>query len=132
MKIIFKIEINYFRSVYSVTLPNNNDINVLVGGNDSGKSNILKSLNLFFNNQTELQTNFAFSADLSRLREEQARTTKGRAFLWVRITFNNFLKWKSLPDQFAVKKTWNRYNDQPISTYPSEISQSTIARFLNL
>jgi len=131
MKIISKIEINYFRSIYSVILPKNNDINVLIGGNDSGKSNILKALNLFFNHQTELQTGFNFSSDLSRLREEQARATKGRAFLWVRITFNNFLKWKSLPEEFAVKKTWNRYSPQAADTYPTGISQSTIARFLN-
>jgi len=131
MKIIAKIQINYFRSVYSVTLPNDNDINVLIGGNDSGKSNVLKALNLFFNNQTELQTGFDFSTDLSRLREEQARATKGRAFLWVKITFNNFLNWNSLPGQFSVKKTWNRYDDQPVDTYPSGIQQSTIARFLN-
>jgi predicted ATP-dependent endonuclease of OLD family len=92
---------------------------VLIGGNDSGKSNVLKALNLFFNNQTELQADFSFSADLSRLREEQARAAKGRAFLWARITFSNFLKWKSLPRQFAVKKTWNRYSDQPVETYPT-------------
>ena len=131
MKIISKIEINYFRSVYSITLSKNNDINILIGGNDTGKSNILKALNLFFNNQTELQTGFSFSSDLSRLREEQARATKGRAFLWIRITFNNFLKWKSLPNQFAVKKTWNRYDDQAVDSYPSGVLQSTIARFLN-
>ena len=131
MKIISKIEINYFRSVYSVTLPKNNDINVLIGGNDSGKSNILKALNLFFNNQTELQADFNFATDLSRLREDQARATKGRAFLWVKITFNNFLKWKSLPEQFNVKKTWNRYSPQSADTYHAGISQSTIARFLN-
>ncbi len=131
MKIISKIEINYFRSVYSVTLPKNNDINILIGGNDSGKSNMLKALNLFFNNQTELQTGFSFSVDLSRLREEQARATKGRAFLWIKITFNNFLKWKSLPKQFSIKRTWNRYDDQPVDTNPPGILQSTIARFLN-
>jgi AAA15 family ATPase/GTPase len=131
MKIISKIEINYFRSVYSVTFSKNNDINVLIGGNDSGKSNILKALNLFFNNKTELENSFDFFDDLSRLREEQARATKGRAFLWVRITFNNFLNWKSLPDQFSVKKTWNRYTDRPVDTYPTEILQATMARFLN-
>ncbi|WP_241087032.1 AAA family ATPase [Candidatus Vondammii sp. HM_W22] len=121
MKIISKIEINYFRSIYSVNLTNNNDINVLIGGNDSGKSNVLKALNLFFNNQTELQNGFDFSDDLSRLRESQARATKGRAFLWVRITFNNFLKWKSLPEKFSVKKTWNRYSDLPVDTNPNGI-----------
>lgn len=47
MKIIKKIEISYFRSVYSVDLKNVDDLNILIGGNDSGKSNILKALNLF-------------------------------------------------------------------------------------
>jgi len=117
VQIISKIEINYFRSVYSVTLSKNNDINVLIGGNDAGKSNILKALNLFFNNDTELACPYHFYDDLSRLREEEARAAKGRAFLWIRITFNNFLGWKSLPKTFAVKKTWNRYSDEPDTTY---------------
>lgn len=131
MKIISKIEINYFRSIYSLTLSNNNDINVLVGGNDAGKSNILKALNLFFNNETELGNRFFFNDDLSRLREKEARSAKGRASVWIKITFHNFLQWKSLPKEFAIKRTWNRYEDRPVDTYPQDVPATTIGRFLN-
>lgn len=131
MKIISKIEINYFRSIYSLTLTKNNDINVFVGGNDAGKSNILKALNLFFNNDTELGTFFDFNDDLSRLREKEARSAKGRASVWIKITFNNFLHWKSLPKEFVIKRTWNRYEERPVDAYPQNVPSTTIGRFLN-
>lgn len=131
MKIIKRIEINYFRSVYSVDLNKLDDLNVLIGGNDSGKSNLLKALNLFFNNKTEISQNFFFSDDLTRKREQEARDAKGRATIWVRVHFTNFLKWKSLPQEFAIKKVWNRYSDQPETIYPKDLPTTAIARFLN-
>lgn len=131
MKIIKKVEINYFRSVYSVVLKNVDDLNILIGGNDSGKSNILKSLNLFFNNQTELGQDYYFSDDLTRKREQEARDTKGRATIWIKVHFYNFLNWKSLPEEFVVKKVWNRYAAEPEVTYPKGLPSTAIARFLN-
>jgi len=131
MKIIDKIEIHYFRSIYHLTLSNNNDINVFVGTNDVGKSNILKALNLFFNNQTDINTEFDFLADLCRLREDEARAAKGRATIWIRVTFNNFLGWKSLPERFSIKRNWNRYSATPADSYPRGIPSVTIGRFLN-
>ena len=113
MQIIDKIEINYFRSVYSITLNKCNDVNVIVGSNDAGKSNILKSLNLFFNNETDPHQDFDFLRDLCRSREEEARAAKGRMSVWIKIHFHNFLKWKSLPDSFWLKRSWNRYEDRP-------------------
>ncbi|MCB9982720.1 MAG: AAA family ATPase [Rhodospirillales bacterium] len=47
MELISKLEIAYFRSIYSATLHSCTDLNALIGGNDAGKSNILKALNLF-------------------------------------------------------------------------------------
>jgi len=38
-------------------------MNVFLGCNDSGKSNLLKALNLFFNNKTDRDTNFDFKSD---------------------------------------------------------------------
>ncbi|WP_394699778.1 AAA family ATPase [uncultured Pseudodesulfovibrio sp.] len=76
MNIIEKIEINYFRSAYSVTLSDLKDITTLIGENDSGKSNILKALNLFFNNDTELNSVFNFFDDISRTREKEAKKGK--------------------------------------------------------
>ena len=97
MKIINRVEINYFRSTYNITLSNTKDLNILIGNNDSGKSNILKGLNLFFNNQTELGQKFYFHDDLTKKREQEARKAKGRATIWIKVYFNNFLDWKSLP-----------------------------------
>lgn len=131
MKIISKVEIHYFRSIYSVNLLKNNDVNILIGGNDCGKSNILKALNLFFNNDTELNTPFYFHDDLSRLREKEARAAKGRASVWIKVTFNNFLKWKSLPEQFWIKRTWNRYEERPVDSYSQDLPSTTVGRFLN-
>lgn len=133
MKIIEKIEINYFRSIYSGTMSALRDLNILVGGNDQGKSNVLRALNLFFHNKTDLYTDFIFMDDLTEGRAEEAREAKGRATIWIKITFNNFLGWRSLPRRFVIKKTWNRYSDQPEVSYPGNpnIPATTIGRFQN-
>jgi len=131
VKIIKKVEISYFRSVYSIDLKNIDDLNILIGGNDSGKSNILKSLNLFFNNKTELGQDYYFPDDLTRKREQEARDTKGRATIWIKVHFYNFLNWRSLPKEFVIKKVWNRYTTEPEVTYPKGLPSTAIARFLN-
>lgn len=133
MRIIDKVEINYFRSIYSGSMNQLKDLNVLVGGNDQGKSNVLRALNLFFHNKTDLYTNFSFIDDLTEGRSEEARDAKGRATIWIKVTFNNFLGWRSLPNKFVIKKSWNRYSDQPEVSYPGnpDIPASTIGRFQN-
>ena len=45
--IISKIEIRAFKSIYELTLPLDPHINVLIGANESGKSNILKAIEAF-------------------------------------------------------------------------------------
>lgn len=57
---IEKIEIQYFRSIYRVTIANINDINIFSGKNDAGKSNVLKALNLFFNNHIVYDGDYNF------------------------------------------------------------------------
>lgn len=131
MKIIDRIEIRYFRSIYNVTIAPSNDVNIFVGANDAGKSNIVKTLNLFFNNQTDFNSDFDFLADLSRPREDEVRAAKGRATIWIKVTFNNFLGWKSLPDKFSIKRVWNRYSSTPADTYPRGVPGVTIGKFLN-
>ncbi len=131
MKIIKKVEVNYFRSAYSIDLKDISDLNILVGGNDSGKSNILKALNLFFNNRTELDQEFYFLDDLTRKREQEARDAKGRATIWIKVHFVNFLNWKSLPDEFVIKKVWNRYWEQPETILPKDLPSTSIGKFLN-
>jgi len=132
MQLIDKIEINYFRSIYSIQLKKTSKINVFVGKNDAGKSNILKSLNLFFNNKSSFKEEFNFDHDLSLVREDEARNAKGRMTIWIKIHFNNIFGWDSLPEKFSVKRSWNRYNpnpDQELS--PKNIPSISVAKFLN-
>ena len=51
--VIREIQIKNFRSIRNMTISARKH-NVIVGLNDVGKSNILRALNLFFNNQTKL------------------------------------------------------------------------------
>jgi predicted ATPase len=131
MQIIDKVEINYFRSVYSISLKDCNDINIITGANDAGKSNILKALNLFFNNEAEPHSDFDFIRDLNRSREVEARDAKGRMTIWIRVQFNNFLDWQSLPEKFSIKRTWTRYDERPTDNFSADIPATTIGRFLN-
>ena len=64
MKIINEIQIRKFRSIKSITRDLDvTDLNIFVGQNDNGKSNILRALNLFFNNQTDVGQDFRFEDD---------------------------------------------------------------------
>lgn len=61
MQIIKSIEIRNFRSIKNITRNFAvTDLNIFVGKNDNGKSNILRALNLFFNNETEAGQPFRF------------------------------------------------------------------------
>jgi len=64
MQIIKSIEIRKFRSIKSITSDFKvTELNILVGQNDNGKSNILRALNLFFNNETDVGQPFRFDDD---------------------------------------------------------------------
>ncbi len=51
-------------------------MNIFVGLNDAGKSNVIKALNLFFNNNTDYDTEFDFSKDFSYLFPKKSHSTK--------------------------------------------------------
>lgn len=113
---IEKIEIQYFRSIYRVTLTKVESINVLTGKNDVGKSNVLKALNLFFNNciVEEGDYDFGRNYNLRRLEEVRKDTIKGKQFIQIKITFRRGKKFeKTLPEKFTITKKWNRDSEIP-------------------
>ncbi|HBU08229.1 MAG TPA: hypothetical protein DEA99_03335 [Candidatus Omnitrophica bacterium] len=112
---IDSIEVWYFRSIFNIKLRNLKDLSVFSGKNDSGKSNILKALNLFFNNETDWHKPFNFSSDFSHKRLEKARASiKGRQFVRVAVTFRRGERSeKSLPENFTVTRTWYRDSSVP-------------------
>lgn len=135
MQLIKKVEIHYLRSIYSTSLDAVGDLNLFFGRNDSGKSNILRGLNLFFNEETDPGSGFDFDVDMSDLRKRKAAEAKGRQFVWIKVTFNvpqNFQK--SLGREISVKKQWNRYGgDVNVSSSPALTGGKTsiLTRFLN-
>lgn len=108
---IEKIEIQYFRSIYRTTLTKVGAINILTGKNDVGKSNVLKALNLFFNNCIVEEGDYDFKRNYNfrRLEEVRRDTVKGKQFIQIKITFRRGKQFeKTLPEKFTVTKKWNR------------------------
>lgn len=113
---IEKIEIQYFRSIYRISFTNVSSINILTGKNDVGKSNVLKALNLFFNNYIVEEGDYDFSRNynLKRLEEVRKDTIKGKQFIQIKITFKRGKQYeKTLPESFTISKKWNRDSSIP-------------------
>ncbi|WP_332874903.1 ATP-dependent nuclease [Hymenobacter psoromatis] len=60
------------------------DLTLLVGRNDAGKSNVLRALNLFFNNETEQGKSFLFTRDYCAFARE--RVNKAKEII-IKLTF---------------------------------------------
>ncbi|SNB56905.1 MULTISPECIES: ATP-dependent endonuclease [unclassified Agrobacterium] len=69
---IRRIAIKNFRSIVDLTM-NATDLTVIVGDNDCGKSNVLRALNLFFNDETNPNSEFNFNDDYNRFAETKAK-----------------------------------------------------------
>ena len=98
---ITEILIKNFRSIVNISLTTKS-INIFVGLNDAGKSNILKALNLFFNNQTDENSKFDFSLDYSKL--APVRSNKAKEII-VQIKFEVPQNYKDA-GEFIWKKVW--------------------------
>ena len=89
MKLIQKIEIKHFRSIFDQNIEESNHVNIFGGQNDSGKSNVLRALNLFFNNETSFLDGYNFFDDFSMSSKVKARESKkGKQFISIKIYFN--------------------------------------------
>lgn len=113
MQLIECVTIRYFRSVYTLTIDDCKDITVFAGKNDVGKSNILKALNLFFNQQTDYLQQYNFVDDYSLDRKEEVRkdTIRGQQFISISVRFKRGEMMKnSLPPAFTVTKKWDMHS----------------------
>ncbi len=72
---IQKVHIKNFRSIVDETI-DFTDFNCFVGKNDSGKSNVLKALNLFFNDETDFNMPFDFERDYSQFAKRGQKQAK--------------------------------------------------------
>lgn len=93
MKIISQVQIKGFRSIRSINIQGLDDFTAFTGLNNSGKSNILRALNAFFNGQTDEGRPLNIDEDFYRpdLRRKKAKEIS------VSVTF-------SLPNQFTFRR----------------------------
>jgi predicted ATP-dependent endonuclease of OLD family len=136
MKLIKSLELRYFRSVYKQKLDKLEHLNIFFGRNDSGKSNFLRALNLFFHGTTNPGQKFTFNRDFSHARLSEANDLKdARKFVSVKIWFTTPNNWrKALGSEFWVKKTWSITRQEEPSFESSIRDQSKmqfLTRFLN-
>jgi energy-coupling factor transporter ATP-binding protein EcfA2 len=99
--IIKKISIKNFRSIESIRI-NPSDMNVFSGCNDSGKSNLLKALNLFFNNKTDHDTDFDFKSDFCHFAKIPNKTA---AEIKIELTLSPPSTYKD-PRDIVWRKKW--------------------------
>lgn len=123
MKLIRRIEISYLRSLYTAVLDRPGDMNVVFGRNDSGKSKLLRALNLFFNEEIEPgRGEIDFGLDFSDIRRDAAKAAKVRQFIAIRVDFNVPQNYRpSLGETVSIKRQWNIDGDMtetPPRGYP--------------
>lgn len=133
MRIIEKIEIKNFRSFSNrqgdkSEIDKISGLNIFSGANDSGKSNILRALNLFFNNQTNQGQFFSFEDDYFKKDIKSDKRDIKEELVTIRITFlNNANKGKNinqkdkifLPEHFWVSRKFtknSKYSNHSQST----------------
>lgn len=119
MPIIEKIEIKNFRSFgnrkkETVQIAKISDLNIFSWANDSWKSNILRALNLFFNDKVWLDSWLIFDRDFHKKNEVKDDNNVEQELITIKIRFHNEKnKWKNkwntqtfLPEKFWVSKKW--------------------------
>lgn len=126
--LIKQIEISNFRSIKHTTI-DCSEYNLFCGQNDVGKSNILKALNLFFNQETDFKTPFDFSTDYNKYALAEAQTSKKKKqFIRIKITFNKPKSYTSISGStFYIEKTFDR-NDIMGTGMVKYSEETTIAR----
>lgn len=117
---IKQIQIKYFRSVYNQTIELGN-LNVIAGMNDAGKSNLLKALNLFFNNETGWRESFSFAKDfnLQRLKEFESERIKDAREIVIKVTFEEING--SIP---VWEKKWRPDGEVPTTPYDLNLKKN--------
>ena len=167
MDIIDRIEIKHFRSFDGgsgrpqVRIDELSDLNVFSGANDSGKSNVLRALNLFFNNEISPGVKFDKNRDFSKIvsirfdeeiakkkKDEESRLKKIKEetgidekardlrrsdeVVTVKLFFNNYEKQRGLPEYFWVSKVYSKRNNfEGEFRYQGDLNRAQTTTFLN-
>ena len=110
MILVRRVRVTGFRSIRDQSLDDLCALTALVGKNSSGKSNVLRVLNLFFNNEVEPGKSVTFQRDYF---EQPAQRKKKRIRIEVDFDLPDNFKFRSqldhlrqLGDRFTVVRRW--------------------------
>lgn len=111
MRLIQSIHIEGFRSIQSATLDPLSGFSTFVGRNSSGKSNVLRALNLFFNDELEPGRSFSFARDVydevPRLKKKKRIEISITVAVPPNFKFRKELDaLRALGSTFTVRRTW--------------------------
>lgn len=110
MKIISSVRIERFRSIAEETLDDLGDHTVIIGKNSSGKSNVLRALNLFFNGEPSPGIAMEFNRDLHyrpTRRQKKEIQIEVKFDLPEKFNFRSGLeRLRDLGSCFSIRKTW--------------------------
>ncbi len=115
MKIIEKIEIHRFRSISDVSFKAD-EITIFSGINNSGKSNILRALNLFFNGQSSFDQQYDFEKDYNKAFTGKAG---GKRAIKITLHFKN-QGTAALKGHFSISRTFQLGQKDSLLEYCSE------------
>lgn len=102
-----KVEIEFFRSIEKISVEPSY-LSVFVGKNDSGKSNILRALNLFFNGETDPGEPFDFATDHHAFVDRPKKAKE----ISIKITFDVPETYQTTNGQeIEWKKIWREDSD---------------------
>lgn len=115
MELLKEVRISNFRSLRNVSLLGLTSYSPLIGLNSTGKSNVLRALNLYFNDELdELATPLALDRDyprsLKKSRQRKAVTVGAVFDLTTGYEPRNttdYLALKGLTDQIAIQREWS-------------------------
>ncbi len=104
MRIIKQVEISKFRSFGDLEIMESYDFNILSGSNDSGKSNLLKALNLFFNGETDIDSRYNPENDFNKWFRDNNERGQRIISIKVYITKGNYLDKSGINNGFIAEK----------------------------
>lgn len=118
MKLITCIKVEGFRSLADTTVEPLGNLNCLIGANNSGKSNILRALNLFFTGMPDRGLPLGFSQDYyaaPKSRKKKRIRVSVSFSLPQYFTFRKGLEHvaNKLGKDFTIRKTWELYQPEP-------------------
>jgi predicted ATP-dependent endonuclease of OLD family len=143
MKLITNIRIEGFRSIREANIALDADLTAFAGLNNSGKSNVLRALNAFFNDETD--SDEPLNVDRDYFRPDLLKKKRKRIRISIKFELPESFKFRKgldaaktllSGDTFTVTKEWVRDNPLPaffLNDRPLDLNErQTLASFLQL